>query len=54
MWPGETTSYTGWHRWEYSGVAADLPNLGVQLVFIFIGLGFLLPDLLRLGIYCTH
>jgi hypothetical protein len=44
-WPGKTTSYKGSHRWEDGSVVVDLPNLGVQLVFVLIELCFLCPGL---------
>ena len=37
-WLRETASSKGSHRWEDGSVAVDLPNLGMQLVFILIEL----------------
>ena len=52
-WLRETASSKGSHRWEDGSVAVDLPNLGMQLVFILIELCFLCTGLFGLEIYCN-
>ena len=49
-WHGETTSVIDE---ENGSVVVDLPNIGMQLVFILIELCFLFLVLIGLEIYCN-